>query len=166
MPVGHPAPRAGRRARRLAPLACLAALGGCYSYVATPPASLPAGSRVRIALTEAGSAALQPVVGSSVAGIEGSVERRGSDTLVVRADRLLTTAGVDVAWTGGSLTVPADWQRGTDRRRLARGRTSLLVAGGVAASVGLIALIRGLGDAGGDPGGGGGGPTLSRQGGR
>ena len=145
----------------------LAAFGGCYTYVATPPAAVPAGARVRIALSEAGSEALRPSVGSSVTGIEGSVERRGSDTLVVRPDRLLTTAGVDVAWTGGALTVPADWQRGLDRRRLAGGRTALLVAGGVAASVGLIALVRGLGDSGGDPGGGGGGPiTFSRGRGR
>lgn len=162
MPTDRGVSSAGRRARRLAPLAGLLALGGCYTYVATPPGALPAGSRVRIALTEAGSAALQPVVGSSVTGIEGSLERRASDTVVVRPDRLLTTAGVDVAWTGGSLTVPADWQRGIDQRRLAGGRTALLVAGGVAASVGLIALIRGLGDAGGDPGGGGPGPILSR----
>ena len=152
-----------RAARRLAPLGLLAALGGCYAYAAAPPGALAPGARVRVALTDEGAAALAPSVGSSVAGLEGDLVRQAGDTLVVRPDRLLTTAGVDVAFTGDALAVPAPWQRAVDRRTLSPGRTTLLVAGGVAAAVGIIALVRALGDAGGEPGGGGGPIVLSRR---
>jgi hypothetical protein len=157
----------GLTARRAAlglALGLAPALGGCYTFAAAAPGALPAGARVRVTLTEAGASALAPAVGAGVSGIEGDVVRQGGDTLVVRPARLLTSAGVDVAWSGDTLRVPPPWQRAVDRRRLAAGRTSLLVAGGVAASVGIIALVRGLRDRGGEPGGGGGGPIfLSRR---
>jgi hypothetical protein len=148
-------PRRGSLAARLVPLGCLAvALGGCYTFAAASPAAVRPGARVRVALTPDGTNALDPVVGSSVSGLEGDVVRGNADTLVVRADKLLTTAGVDVAWTGRDLAIPVAWQRGVDQRRLAPGRTALLGAGGVALSAAVVVLVRRLGDSDGGPGGG------------
>jgi len=148
--------RAARRLAPLAPLAGLALLAGCYTFAAAEPGAVPAGARVRVALTEPGAAALAPAVGASVTGVEGSLLRTGGDTVVVRADRLLTTAGVDVPWAGGALNIPGPWRRGVDRRRLAPGRTAALAAAGVALSAGLVAAVRSGGGAqvgagGGDP---------------
>jgi len=155
--------RLGRRGR-LAPLVGSLALGGCYTYAVAAPAALPTGAQVRVALTDAGAAGLAPTVGSAVSGVEGAIVRQRGDTLVVRASRLLTSAGVDVAWTGPDLGVPAPWRSAVERKRIAAGRTSLLVAGGIAVSAGAIALIRGIRDRGGDGGDGGGDPIgLSRR---
>lgn len=145
---------AARRLAPLAPLAGLALLGGCYTFAAAAPGAVPPGARVRVALTEPGASALAPAVGASVTGVEGSLLRTGGDTVVVRADRLFTTAGVDVQWAGGALNIPGPWRRGVDRRRLAAGRTAALVAGGVALSAGLIAIVRSGGGAEGEAGGG------------
>ena len=149
----------GRAARgaaaRFAPLAGLVLLGGCYTFVSAAPETVPAGARVRVALTEPGAAALASTVGASVRGVEGNLLRAGGDTLVVRADRLLTTAGVDVQWAGGQLNIPGPWRGGLDRRRLATGRTAALVAGGAVVSAGLVALIRGGGGGGQGDGSGG-----------
>ena len=144
--------RCAMRAARLLPLATLVAAGGCYRFA--PAGDVPPGAHVRVALTDSGATALAPSVGSSVTAVEGSVLRRGGDTLVVRADRLLTTAGVDVQWAGGDLRIAGPWRQGVDRRRLDRGRTTALVAGSVALSAAFVALIRTSGDGQGGPGGG------------
>lgn len=165
----RPRHRAGR-APRLAGAAALAALiggaGGCYTFAPVPTpatAAVPADAYVRVALSDAGASALQPVGGESVRAIEGPLVRQAGDTVVVRADRLLTTvAGVDVTWTRGEIAVPAPWRTTVERRHLARGRTALLVGGGVALSAGILALVRALGDAQGDAGGGP-PPGLSRR---
>lgn len=136
-------------------LALCLSLGGCYTFAAAAPEALPAGTRVRVSLSEDGASALEPVVGASVSGVEGEVTRVGGDTLLVRADKLLTTPGVDVAWTGRDLALPAAWRRTVGRRRLAVGRTTALAAGGVALSVAVIALVRAIGDRQGDSGIGG-----------
>ena len=150
------AARGTTRLVRLARLAGLVVLGGCYTFASAAPGEVPPGARVRVALTDSGATALAPVVGSSVTGVEGDFLRAGGDTVVVRADRLLTTAGVDVQWAGRDLNIPGPWRRGVDRRRLDTGRTAAVVAGGVALSAGFIALIRAIDGGGqGDPGGGG-----------
>jgi hypothetical protein len=169
--VTRATPRRGGRAAPVVPLlraaasaaALAAALGGCYTFAPAAAGAVPSGARVRVALTESGAAALSPTVGSSVTAIEGDLLRVvGGDTVVVRADRLSTTAGVDVQWSGGDLNIPGPWRQGVDRRRLARGRTAGLVAGGVAVSAGLFALIRHNG--GGQGGGGGGDPITVYRG--
>lgn len=137
-----------------APLAGLVLLGGCYTFAPTTPGAVPAGARVRVALSEPGVAALAPTVGAAVTGVEGDLLRAAGDTVVVRADRLLTTAGVDVQWSGGALNIPGPWRRGLDRRRLAAGRTAAIVAGGVVLSAGLVALVRSGGGGQGDGSGG------------
>lgn len=143
-----------RRARALGTIACCGVLGGCYVFTASASGALAPGARVRVPLTTEGAAALAPTIGASVTGVEGSLVRTSGDTLVVRADRLLTTADVDVAWTGAELTIPASWHQGVQRRALAKGRTALLLAGGAAVATAVIVVVRRAGDAeGGSPGG-------------
>jgi hypothetical protein len=147
---------------RGAALVAAAALGGCYRYAPVTPAALPTSARVRVGLSAEGASALEPTVGTAVSAVEGALVRQGGDTLVVRADKLLTTAGVDVAWSGGDLRLPAAWRGEVTRRRLSPGRSALLAAGGAAVSVAVIALVRSLGDSQGGPGAGGGPIQVSR----
>ncbi|GLC28029.1 hypothetical protein [Roseisolibacter agri] len=144
-----------RRAALVGTLAAHTLLVGCYAHVPAAPGSVAPGARVRVGLTDAGVGALASSLGSSVRGLEGQVERVAGDTLVLRPDRLLTTADVDVAWSGDALALPAAWRQGVERRQLAKGRTAVLVGGGVALVVALVAVLRKAGEGAGGPGGGG-----------
>lgn len=159
--------RAAARARRARAAACwtlaAAAAPGCARYAPAGSATVPEGARVRVALTPAGTAALaRTPVGQGVVGLEGAWAGARGDTVRVRADRLLTRAGVPVAWTGAgdgqgdrevALAV-ADVQA-VERRRTDPGRTALAVAGTAAAGAAFLVLIRvaGRGTGGGSSGG-------------
>jgi hypothetical protein len=147
-----------RRAAVVGALATHVLLVGCYAHVPAAPASVAPGARVRVALSDEGVRALAPSVGTGVRGVEGQVVRLAGDTLVLSADRLLTTADVDVAWAGSDLALPTAWRQGVERRRLSGRRTALLAAGGAALAVALLALVRRSGDSQGAPGPGGGTP--------
>ncbi|MGZ8456889.1 MAG: hypothetical protein ACXWZ4_09855 [Gemmatirosa sp.] len=147
-----------RRGVAVGALAVHTLLAGCYAHVPAAPGSVAPGARVRVALTDAGAQALASAVGTGVRGVEGRVVRLGGDTLVLSANRLLTTADVDVAWAGADLALPAAWRQGVERRRLSGGRTALLAAGSVALVAAVLALVRRSGDAQGGPGPGGGTP--------
>jgi hypothetical protein len=155
--------RGARRARRAAAarlaLAALAA-PACARYAPAAPAAVPEGARVRVALTAAGTAALaRTPLGAGVVGIEGAWAGSRGDTVRVRADRLLTSAGVPVAWTGpgGEVALLPGDVRDVERRRADRGRTAAVVAGVAAAGLAFLAVIRSTGRNGG--GEGPGGPT-------
>ena len=145
------------RRRRRALIGALAAhtlLVGCYAHVPAAPGSVLPGARVRVALSDEGVRALASSLGASVRGLDGQVERVAGDTLVLRPDRLLTTADVDVAWSGDALALPPAWRQAVERRQLSRSRTAVLVAGGVALVVATLAVLRAAGDGRGGPGGG------------
>ncbi len=158
------AARRARARRALAAGGALAAVAaaGCARYAPAAPAALRAGARVRVALTEQGTAALaRTPVGPGVVGLEGAWAGARGDTARVRVERLLTGAGVEVAWGGAAADAevalaPAD-VRGLERRAADRGRTALAVAGGVAAAVAFLAALRAANRGGG--GGSGGGVT-------
>lgn len=154
------------RARRAA-CAALAALAlpaapGCARYAPAAPAAVPEGARVRVAFTAAGTASLaRTPLGPGVVGVEGTWAGASGDSARVRADRILTSAGVPVEWSGAAAPVAfarADVQT-LERRSTDRGRTALVVGGAVAAGVAFLALVRSAGrDGGGGAGGGGGTP--------
>lgn len=151
-----------RRRVLAAALAPLAALGaGCtrYAPIAVPGAldALPAGAPVRVSLTPAGAAAVAPTVGSAVVGLEGSWLAAPGDSVRLHVSRLLTSAGVPVAWTGGAVSVARADVRAVERRAVSRGRTALLVGGAVALGAAVVQIVRHAGGANG--GGGGGGQT-------
>lgn len=140
-----------------------AVAAGCTRYEVASPGAAAEGARVRVTLTEAGTAALaRSAAGAGVVAVEGALVAgplggAGADTLRLRADRLMTGAGVPVAWTGGEVAVARADVRTLERRVSDRARTAWLVAGGVAAGAAFLAVVRNAGSAG--RGGGSGGPT-------
>lgn len=154
--------RRGAR-RAVAGWMAAAAAAGCTRYEVAAPNVAAEGSRVRVTLTEAGTAALaRSAAGAGVVAVEGALVAgptagTGGDTLRLRADRLLTGAGVPVSWNGGEVAVARADVRTLERRVGDRARTAWLVAGGVAAGAAFLAIIRNAGSAG--RGGGSGGPT-------
>lgn len=136
-----------------------ASLGGCARYAPTTPAAVPAGARVRVALTPAGTAALAGMpAGAGVVGLEGAWAGERGDTVRVRADRLLTSAGVPVAWGGAGgaeVALARSGVRAVELRAVDRRRTALAVAGGVAALAAFLVIIRRAAGGGGGSGDGG-----------
>jgi hypothetical protein len=114
---------------------------------------------VRVLLTTAGTAALATTAaGAGVVGLEGAWAGARGDSLRVRPDRLLTTAGVPVPWSGpagGEVAIARADVQAVEQRRTDRGRTALTVAGLAAAGVAFLTVIRSTGRNGGDLGSGG-----------
>lgn len=134
------------------------AAAGCAHYQVAAPDAVPAGAHVRVSLTANGTAALaRTPVGSAVVGVEGTWVRAGADSVRVRADRLLTSAGVPVAWSGGEIGLPRDGVSGVERRTADGARTALLVVSTAALGVLVVRAARRAGS--GASGGGSSGPT-------
>ena len=138
----------------------LAALGvlvsaACVTYRPAAIDALPADARVRVALTDAGSASLEPVLGTAVTGLVGEWGMARGDSVQVRVSRLLTAPGVDVDWTGAPVTLARGAVRSVERASTSRGRTALLVGAVAAGTVLVVDIVRRAGGAKGDlPGGG------------
>jgi hypothetical protein len=131
--------------------------GGCSTYRAATPEVLPAGARVRVALTQEGSSALAPVLGTSVSGVEGVWGVAAGDSVVVRVDRLLTVPGVSIAWTGAAVGLRRGGIRSVERSTISRGRTAVVVGAAALLAAAAVELFRRGGK--GQGGGGDGGPT-------
>jgi hypothetical protein len=132
------------RARRLPALAIAAAmLSGCYDYLPSPSGTPQAGVEIRAELTDAGSLMLAPIVGPRVASLDGTVERAGSDSLVMRVRGLTMMNGEQNGWSGERLAIPTSAVSTVRQKQLNRTRT--VIASVVAIGVVAAALIAGHG---------------------
>lgn len=145
--------------RRLAALLLLSLSAGCYTYVPVELATVPQGERVRVHLTREGVAAL-PDLGESVERVlDGTVESRSPDQIVVRVPVAARREGFLSSTLGQNVAVALGHVDRVETRRLSRSRTGLAVigtAGAVAAVVFTIldgSIMR-------DPPGPGGGDDL------
>jgi hypothetical protein len=140
--------------RRAAPLALVSLLlAACYTY-ATPAAPWPAaGSRIRVDLSEAGSAELAAQVGPRVTALEGDVLRAEQEILEVAVVAVQFANGQENYWSGEPVAIPHRLVRAVRERRFSRART-LLFAGAMvatAAAVGGTTGVLGRGAGGGRP---------------
>jgi hypothetical protein len=135
--------------------ALLLAATACSVYRAAPSEGLPSGARVRVSLTPDGGAALASRLGGSVTGVEGAWVGERRDSVDVRVERLLTTNGVRVDWSGPPVAIARAAMQSVERATVSRGRTAALVGGVAAAGVALLAIVHRGGGATGTPGGGG-----------
>ena len=145
-----PRPRA-RRPARATLLAVLAASNACYSYVPNRQPALAVGEEVRVHLTSAGSAALQPLVGADVAAIDGRVTARSDTAYALSVGGTTKRAGETAVWTGEPITIPTTAIAGADRRVLNRRKTFLVSALSVAGAA-LVAAVIGAVSGGGSTG--------------
>ena len=130
-------------------------LTGCYAFIPTTSATLPARTPVTIELTMGGTVALQQVIGQNVNEVEGLVVRSSADSLVVAVENTYTTQRQKFASTGTEVSLPRSYVQVVKVRTFSRKRTALMVAGSVI-GIGIAgATIGGSGSASGEgPGGG------------
>jgi len=146
----------------MARVVCLAAAavlaGGCYNY--TPVALTPApqsGTYLSATLTDSGATALAGYLGPEARAVRGRTLAFGDTGLVLAVTTIETSRGEEMSWQGEKVTLPRPFIAAIQTRRMAKGRTSMLIGIGIAAIVGTSAAFSLLGQ-GGSPGQGGGGP--------
>ncbi len=128
----------------------------CTTFAPARPTEVVPGARVRVQLTEQGMRTLGPTLGGEVRAVEGAWLGARGDSALLRVERLHTTTGLTLPWSGGAVTIAPDALRGLERSRVSRSRTALIVAGAVALGAALVRAVRAGGRA---AGGGDGGPT-------
>jgi hypothetical protein len=117
---------------RLAPLigACLSA--GCYSYLPVTAVDPAPGTSVEVTLTDAGAAELARYLGTNVFIVRGRFVRADEQGLSVSVAAVETRLGDWHSWAGETVSIPTADLASVRVRRLAKGRTLLLAAVGVA----------------------------------
>ena len=143
--------RRGARARRVrlaivAMTAGAAPLLGCFAYVPTAGAPAPAGSRVRVQLTDAGSTSLSSYLGPGVVAVTGRLVAADDSVVSVAMGETQLGDGSERYWNGEPVAVPRRYVATMQRHQFSGSRTALLSAGlgGLA-----LAIARGLGGIGG-----------------
>jgi len=146
-----------RRRTRVALLLCLAT--GCYRYVPLTPGATPRDAEVRFGLTQAGAAALTPILGRGTIAVEGRVAAVTDTAYVVSMSATLKPAenGNDrTVWAGEMVSIPRASIASAESRTLDRGRTTTLFGVGAVAAAIVVKLVvhtLGSGGSGGDTGG-------------
>jgi len=132
----------------------------CQTYTPVPAQGVAPGGRVRVRLTERGSADITPSVGPSARTIDGTVTSISDSAVVLSVTDLTRYNGQEEPWRGESVTVPRAGVADITVPKLSRSR-SLLFAGGII--LGAVAIGSALGGTGTDIGKSGpGGPGGSQ----
>ncbi|MDZ7632460.1 MAG: hypothetical protein U5K74_14205 [Gemmatimonadaceae bacterium] len=130
-------------------------MSGCYAYVPTTSAVIPATTPVTIRLSLAGTAALQSTIGQGVNEVEGAIVRSSADTVVVAVENTYTSTRQKFSSSGTEAAIPRPFIEDVKVRTFSRKRTILTIAGGVGlAAVGAAAVAAGSSSSSGDGGGG------------
>ena len=143
---------------RVASLAAAVVLvGGCYNYQPVALAPAPqSGTYVVATLTDSGARALSQYLGPEARAVRGRSLGSIDAALVLSVAAIETNRGDELAWGGERATLPLPFIAAMRSRRLAKGRSAMLVGLGVAAVIGTAAGFSLLG--GGGAAGQGGGP--------
>jgi enhancing lycopene biosynthesis protein 2 len=128
-------------------MALALALSGCFNYVPQSTASLAASpSRIRLRLSEAGTAAVEPQLGAGIRDIEGRVESVVGDTLIITIEQMVTTKNSTINSAGGARILRghvAETKLRVSNRRRSIGLAALIVAGGAGIVAGVTSVATG-----------------------
>ena len=116
---------------------------GCYRYVAARPEAVPAGTEVRLHLSQEAAVRVEPVIGSGLTQVDGQLEGWGSE--VVLGVRVPTMEGaVDRGLRNRIVFAPGE-VIALEVRERDRAKTYMLTAGLTAVGIGaVIAAISGV----------------------
>ena len=133
--------------------------GGCYNYqpVALTPAGTQAGMELVATLTDSGARALAGYLGPEAQAVRGRSLGFDDAGLRLSVTAVETVRGEELTWQGETVTLPRPFIATTQIRRLAKGRTAMLVGIAIAAIIGTAAGFALIGSAD-SPGQGGGRP--------
>jgi len=124
--------------------ACLSA--ACYNYQPLTTAAPEPGTYVMAVLTDSGSQELARHLGPNVSVVRGRYLGNSDAGLLVSVSSVEMKRGDQVAWAGETVTLPASDIAEVQVRRLAKGRSVLLVGvgvGGLVATTAAFALTGG-----------------------
>jgi len=138
-------------------MVALGLLSGCYVYVPVLPVEPPAGTRVVAELTRYGTDTLAPYVGPGVTTLHGAVVRAEDTTVVLSLTSVTDQSGREQAWKGEQVRVPRAAVQNLLERRFSLGRSLLLGATFLGASVAAWEAFSGATSGGSLPSGGGSG---------
>ncbi len=116
-------------------------LGGCFSYVALSGAVPARGRDVVARLSPPLAVPLQDVTVREVTLATGKVAYADADSIVLTAQRFTSDAGTDYPGLGTSVTIPRSQIAQLEERHVSKARTALVLAGGVAALVAIVASV-------------------------
>lgn len=112
-------------------------LTGCHSYAPlTTPTPLP-GTYVAATLTESGSAQVSSHLGPDAGVVRGRLLDDGQQGMTLSVQSVGLRRGDDLVWRGEAVTLPHASIARVERRRLAKGRSLLLLVAGATAFVAL-----------------------------
>lgn len=132
-------------------IAATQAFTACYNYAPILATPSDVGTSVRLRLTDAGSLALAPLIGTQIESMDGRLVSAADTSFVLGVTQTENRSGVETTWRGEQVTVPRAAIARVERRELSRGRSWALGA----IVVGAVAI---LGRATGTIGGSGGRP--------
>jgi len=112
---------------------------GCYQYATSAPSEVRSPQRVRVELTDAGTANIVPKLGASVQFLEGQVVQAGDAGLMLSVD-LMRRKGEPLykPWTGDSVQLATGDIRMVRLRTQNRSRTAIAAVGAGAAAIALV----------------------------
>jgi hypothetical protein len=113
-------------------------LGGCFSYVALGTPMPRRGTDVVARLSAPLAVPLQDVTVREVYVATGKVTYADDDSLVLAVERFRSEAGTDYPGLGTSITVRRNQIAELQERRIAAGKTVLLLGAGAAALVAIV----------------------------
>jgi hypothetical protein len=117
-------------------------LGGCFSYVALGAATPRRGTDVVAKLSTPLAVPLQDVTVREVNATTGKVTYADDDSLVLAVEHFRSDAGTDYPGLGTTITIRRDHIAELQERRIAAGKTVLLLGAG---AVALGAIVYSVG---------------------
>lgn len=137
--------RFSRAVASLAPVALM----GCYTYTYTPVTPVP-GTRLSLALNDAGRANLVNNIGPEVASVEGELVSTADSQYLLNVDRTIGFRGQQNRWNGEPVTVRYGYVGMVRERKFSPQRTAVAVA---AVTAGVVAFMAARNLLGGSSGG-------------
>ena len=113
-------------------------LSGCFSYLPLGAATPVRGRDVIARLSTPLAIPLQDVTVRQVTVTVGRVAYADTDSLVLVVERFTSDAGTDYPGLGTSVTIRRAQIGSLEERRVSKGRTILVLGGGVAAIVAIV----------------------------
>jgi hypothetical protein len=132
-------------------------LMGCYVYQPVADVRPAAGQRVRLRLTDSGTANLAAQLGPSTENLSGRLLGDSTNGYLVSVLGTQKRGGVETGWNGEQVIIPQPYVAVFEQRRFSRTRTVLMGVATVMASLALREVFWGAGIGafgGGGPGGG------------
>ena len=104
-------------------------IAGCYTYHPAPRVAPPPGERVRLTLTDSGTAMLAAQLGPSTEALSGQLVLDSAGAYIVAVRSTRHRNGIESDWRGEQVSVPRPLVGQLEERRFSRTKTVLMTVG-------------------------------------